>query len=101
MDLSKFQFHAVGEAAMNRLLQEHGIEQTISGCRTEETLVDQGRMHHAFCCAIKIIEYFDPTTGDPIASLVVQTFIDPSRAPVRIFKMCVIGVSVYVRTINP
>ena len=76
---------------MLRLFGEHDMEREISQCRPEEILVDQGAMHHAFCCTIKVIEYFDTTTGIQTATIDRQDYVDGNRPSVRFIRMFRVG----------
>ena len=95
-DPSDFRHHLLPETEMLHRFSQHDMEQTLSRCSVEETLVDQGYMHHAFCCTINLLEYFEPGTGIQVATLYQQTYVDNSRTPVRFIRMFRVGTDVYI-----
>jgi hypothetical protein len=75
---SSFRYLLATEAEIRRLFQEHNMEQEMANwIQTSETLVDQGEMHHGFCCKILTLEYSEPTNL-PVATIDRQTNVGGS-----------------------
>jgi len=73
---SSFRYLLATEADIQRLSQEHNIvHEMASWIQTSETLVDQGEMHHGFCCKIWTLEYNEPQTDLPVATIDRQTYV--------------------------
>jgi hypothetical protein len=59
-------------------------------------LVDQGPMHHQFCCKTTIVEYFDPSSAVQVATYHHQDYVDPAQSPVITLRMFRVGQDVYI-----
>jgi hypothetical protein len=91
-----FAFHDLPEAEMIRLWVEHDMDQKLSQCAPPlDTTVDQGVMHHTFCCTIKISEFFEPGTSLPLAILHQQIPVN-GRAQQRFIRAFRLEANVYV-----
>jgi hypothetical protein len=92
----EFNYHLVSETEMRRLYAQHDIDSVISNCKTEEAIADQGAMHHAFCCTITVVEYFEPDTGLPVATIHRQVYVDHSKATISTVRMFRFEIDVYI-----
>jgi hypothetical protein len=76
IDTSSFRYKLATEAELNRLFVAHGIQQQMANWTvSSETYVPQHPMHEVFCCKIWTIEYEDPTTNLPIATIDRQVHV--------------------------
>jgi len=81
---------------MLRLFNEHHLDQVLLECRSNKQTVDQGEMHHAFCCTITLTEFFEPATNSQVATIHRQDYVDPDRNPVEVIRMFRVGKDVYI-----
>ena len=93
---SGFFHRLVSETEMLRLFNEHEMEQKISQYTPEERIVDQGAMHHAFCCTIKVFEYFETDSCIQVATFHVQIYAAPGKPSTRTVRMFRDGLNVYI-----
>jgi hypothetical protein len=73
---SSFRYLLATETKIQQLFKEHNIEQKMkSWIQSSEIFVDQGEMHHGFCCKIWTVEYSEPQTQLPIATIDRQVYV--------------------------
>jgi hypothetical protein len=77
-------FQVIKQTEIQRLYAEHGIEEKLLSCESEELPVPYANlhdkeMHEGFCCKKRILRYFDPISHCEIALISHVTPTPPNQ----------------------
>jgi hypothetical protein len=92
---SELKHHICKADKLQQLFDQNGFEEKLSKCRQVRVPITQDVWHESLCCKKEIIQFLDPETGDEVACVIEQVYVDKQKGQRRIIRRIRVGIDIY------